>query len=77
MTKYKHKGISFANDRIWSLADFKKEFDQTPAFKVIPHKQRDKELKRVCELVNKHNKKNEFPSSTKKSKSDKDEPSKE
>lgn len=71
MEKFQYKGISFASDRNWSLAEFKKEFEHTSAFKVIPHKERDKELKRVCDLVNKHNKKHELPTTSKKSESDK------
>ena len=53
--KYGYKGIKFAEDYNKSFADFKNEFGSNHIFNKIPHLERDKELKKVYENLNKHN----------------------
>lgn len=55
--KYTYKGITFAKGFRANLADFKEAFGLHQDFKLIPHVQREKELKRVHGEVLKHTKK--------------------
>lgn len=47
MERHIYKGITFAEGAKPSFADFKSMYASTEAFKSVPHKEREAEMKRV------------------------------
>ena len=48
-----YKGIIFAEGYNRPFAEFKKEFESTHVFKAIPHKERERELKKAYKIATK------------------------
>ena len=54
MERFNYKGITFAEGIKTPFADFKKLYASTEAFKSIPHKKREAEMKRVYKELQAH-----------------------
>lgn len=57
MERFSYKGITFAEGAKPSFADFKSMYSATEAFKSVPHKEREAEMKRVHKQLLTHTEK--------------------